>query len=343
MKKTPAWKLINLSIDQIEINESQFNWFPNSLSEKDSNSILNHGIQLPCLVQEVRDSKYNLVDGFKRVIWIRSLDDSCKKGNITCLVIPGALSFWEVVMIRVETLTNGENKFPGFRVCTLLKMLHKSGFQKNEIANNVLPQLGLESSLRLASKLIDMGNILMKLEEKKQFVFSEFFKKLSCEDLITLQKFSGNGILPILNFVGKMELRGKKLRYILQILDEVSRFQEISAGEILDIKQFKEVLLKKNIQNPERYRLIKELLNSIRYPKLYDFRKKFTQRREILNLPRRVSLDCDYNFEDEDMILKLQFSSLNELKKQLNDLEVISSKKNNGDKCGWEDLFSLLK
>ena len=101
---------------------------------------------------------------------------------------------------------------------------------------------------------------------------------------------------------------------------------------------------KKNIQNPERYRLIKEQLNSIRYPKLYDFRKKFAQRRENLNLPQRISLDCDYYFEDEDLILKLVFSNLNELKKHLKDLEVISTEKENGDKSSlWEDLFSLLR
>jgi len=348
MKKTPAWKLKTLRIDQIQIEKSQFNWFPNTLSEKDSNSILNHGIKLPCLVQEVRESKYNLVDGFKRVIWIRSLDDSFTKDNInekiTCLIIPRALSFWEVVMIRVETLSNTENIFPGFRVCRLLKMLQKNGFPKNEMVNNVLPRLGLESSPRLASLLIDMGDILTKLEEKEQFIISEFFKELSCEDLITLQKFSGNEIFPVLNFVGKMELRGKKLRYILQILYEVSRFQETSAGEILDIRQFKEILRKKNLQTPERYRLIKEQLNSIRYPKLYDFREKFAQRRESLNLPQRISLDCDNYFEDEGLILKLEFSTLNELKKHLKDLGVLSTEKDNGDKSSlWEDLFSFLR
>ena len=141
-----------------------------------------------------------------------------------------------------------------------------------------------------------------------------------------------------------MEIRGKKLRYLLQTLHEVSRCQETSVGEILDIKQFKDILRKNNIQNPERYRLIKEQLNSIRYPKLYDFRKKFAQRRESLNLPQRISLDCDYYFEDEDLILKLEFSNLNELKKHLRDLEVISSEKDDGDKGNlWEELFSLLR
>ena len=127
-------------------------------------------------------------------------------------------------------------------------------------------------------QLIKMADILEKLEVRKNIQFLELLNCLSCEDLITLQKFSGNGILSVLTFIGEIELRGKKLRYILQILDEVSRFQETSAGVILDLRQFREILWGKNIQNPERYRLIKELLNSIRYPKLYDLRKKFAQR-----------------------------------------------------------------
>jgi len=348
MEKTIAWEIIALEVNQIEIEESQFNWFPNTLSKKNINSILNYGIQLPCLVQEVHGSKYNLVDGFKRIKCLKSAWEFFPKENInekiTCLVIPRELSFWEVVMIRVETLSNAENKFPGFRVCTLLKMLHKRGCTKNEIANNVLPQLGLESSPRLASQLIDMGYILMELIEDKHFCFSEFLKTLTSEDLITLYKFSGKGILPVLNFVAKMEIRGKKLRYILQILDELIRLRETSAGKILEMKEFKDILLKKNLQTPERYRLIKEQLNSIRYPKLYDFRKKFDQRRENLNLPQRISLDCDKFFEDEDMILKLKFSNVNELKKHLRDLEVISSEKDNADKGNlWEELFSLFR
>ena len=48
-------------------------------------------------------------------------------------------------------------------------------------------------------------------------------------------------------------------------------------------------------------------------------------------------------FEDGDMILKLVFSNLNELKNHLKDLEVISTEKDNGDKDVWEGLFSLLR
>jgi len=348
MKKTPKWKLFTIGINQIIIDDSKFNWFPNPLSKNDSNSILNHGIQLPILVQEIKESKYNLVDGFKRLKWLKSAKSHLPKEkineNINCLVIPRSFSLLEVVMIRVNTLSNSEKNFSGARVCSLLIMLQKNGFTKNDIVNFVLPQLGIESSPRLASQLIDMGNILIKLREEKQFCFSEFFESLSFEDLITLHKFIGKSVIQVLNFAAKMEVRGKKLRNILQILDEVSRFQEIPAKEILELRQFKDILRKKNLQIPERYRLIKEQLNLIRYPKLNVLRKKFIQTRESLNLPEKISLEYDNSFEEENMVIKLEFSNLDELKNHIKFLEIKSTEKGySGKGFLWERLFSLLR
>ena len=58
-------------------------------------------------------------------------------------------SLSEVLRIRLQTLpSSGINLF-GFRVSSLLDMLHKNGFSKNEILDEIILRLGLKLSPRL--------------------------------------------------------------------------------------------------------------------------------------------------------------------------------------------------
>ena len=193
-----------------------------------------------------------MIDGFKRVNWIKSSEHYQKNSklieNISCLVVPRGFTFFEVVMIRIETLSNQENIFPGFQVCSLLKMLKKKGFSNNEIAESLLPRLGLEPSPRLSIQLMKMADILKKFEESKILKFTEFLYSLSCEDLFSLRKFSDEEILSVLNFISIMEVRGKKMRYMVKELNEICRIRGISVKEVLMMNKFKEILSKKNMQ-----------------------------------------------------------------------------------------------
>ena len=49
MKKNTSWKLLSLPIDRIEIKNSQFNWFPTHLEEKEYDSISRNVFRLPIL------------------------------------------------------------------------------------------------------------------------------------------------------------------------------------------------------------------------------------------------------------------------------------------------------
>ena len=346
MKKRSEWKNIFLSLDQIDTKKSQFNWFPNPLMEKDINSILAKGILLPILVYERKKSMYILVDGFKRVKWIKSSKLYLKNSNlnrkISCLVIPKEFKFKELVTLRIETLTNQENNFPGFQVCSLLKTLKKKGVSNKEIVESFLPRLGLESSSRLSLQLLKMADIMEELEQSRSLKFTEFLYSLSSADLFSLRKFPDKEILSVLNFLSIMEVRGKKMRYMVKELNEICRIRGISVQEVLEMSKFKGILTK-NIQISERYHLIKEQFNYIRYPQLSKLRDTFFIKRKKLNLPKRINIDNDNFFEDEDLTLTLEFNSLKELKEHLKYLEILVDKENSNNCSLWEDIFSLFR
>ena len=348
MKKSPTWKLTSLSVKQIEAKDTPFDWFPNDLIEKERNSLFKNGIQLPILVYEVLGSRFHLIDGFKRFSLLTSeigvTAQEILNIQVPCLVVPSSVSLRQVVMIRLETLYMKERNYSGYRVCSLLKFLRTNGFKKIEIVNDILPKLGIKSSMRLFNQLTDIQETLLWLEEDENFQLSNSIKNLACEELAELQKFSRKDISTVIEFAEKMCLRGRKWIYVLQNLDEASKMQKTSVSAILEMNEIQEILSKKNIQVPVRYKLINQKLNSLRFPELNFLTNEFLNRRNSLKLPQRIFLECDKFFEEDYLTLTIETSSVEELRKQINYLDKITSEKIKGNKKNsWEKIFTLLK
>ena len=297
MKIIPAWNISTLTANQIEADETSFDWFPGALSENDLSSIKQNGVLLPLLVNAVADSKYVLVDGFKRFSYLVTQTDfpalEKKILEFSCIVLPESLSVKEVTRIRLHTLAATNTDFSAIQICKMIKSLPGYGYEKDEIVQEVLPLLGLKSSVRLLHQLLDLQELLVMQEQHQQLQETEFLMSLGCEDLLPLLKFSKKEFASVIGLAEKMEIRGKKWRNLIQVLNEVSRLKEISAIEILNFPEILDILGRSNLQAHVRYRLLKQLLDSWRYPELSDLRKRFEQARQHLKLDPRISLESD--------------------------------------------------
>ena len=345
MKITPAWDNSILTAGQIETVETPFNWFPGALSENDNSSIKQNGILLPLLVKAVRDSKYLLVDGFKRFSCIATQTEISNHEKQTlefsCIVLPDSLSMKEVAGIRLHTLAAAGTAFSGVHVCRMLKNLLLYGFEKDKIVLEVLPRLGLKPSVRLLLQLLDLQKMLEVQEQ--QFRQTDFLMSLGCEDLLPLLKFSQNDFATVVRLAEKMEVSGKKWRNLLQVLDEVCRFKQTSAVEVLKFAEILEIFGRSSLQAPVRYRLLKQQLDSWRYPELSDLRQRFEQGRQRLKLTPRMSLESEAFFENDDLTLTLKISSYKELLRHLKYLEH-GAHEFTAEKSEelWNDLFAVL-
>ena len=347
MKITPAWDISTFTASQIETVEAPFNWFPGALSENDNSSIKQNGILLPLLVKAVRDSRYMLVDGFKRFSCraTKSEVSNQKKQTLefSCIVLPDSLSMKEVAGIRLHTLAAAGTAFPGVHVCRMLKNLLLYGFEKDKIVLEVLPRLGLKPSVRLLRQLLDLQEILEMQEQEQQFRQTDFLMSLGCEDLLPLLKFSQNDFATVVRLAEKMEVSGKKWRNLLQVLDEVCRLKQTSAVEVLKFAEILEIFGRSSLQAPVRYRLLKQQLDSWRYPELSDLRQRFEQGRQRLKLTPRMSLESEAFFENDDLTLTLKISSYKELLRHLKYLEH-GAHEFTAEKSEelWNDLFAVL-
>ena len=345
MKIKTDWILKNLSVKQLDDLSRKFNWFPGDLPECDRNSIKQDGIRLPLLVQQVGNSKFRLIDGFKRLSWFKYVKgksaDKFQQEQLLCLIIPAIVSIRDVARIRLETLSADQNSFSGIHLCKVLNMLSKEGFSKHEIAFYVFPSLGLISSLRLVGQLLDLQTKLVKFEQHGESILPESMMSMGYEDLLPLLKFTRTDLHSVVMLAKKIAIKGNKWRNLLQVLDEVIRLQETSVDEILHYPEIQKILEESNIQGPVRYRLLKQQLDALRYPQLSKMRKRFDKKYKSLRLPERVTLERDQYFENDELALKMKFYSVDELRNHLNNLSnsVNSVNLNNI----WNDLFAILR
>ena len=345
MKIKTDWILKNLSISQLDDLSSTFNWFPADLSESDRNSINQDGIRIPLLVQAVEDSKFRLIDGFKRLSWLKSARgksaEEYQQKQLPCLIIPSIFSIRDVAKIRLETLSADRNSFSGIHLCKVLNMLSEEGFSKNEIAFDVFPSLGLVSSVRLAGQLMDLQKKLVTSEHHEESPLPESMLRMGYEDLLPLLKFSSSDFRSVVMLSEKMVVKGKKWRNLLQVLDEVVRLREATAVEILHYPEIQKILEDLKIQGPVRYRLLKQKLDSLRYPKLSKMRKRFDQKSKTLKLHEGMNLESDQYFEKDELALKIKFRSVEELRDHLMNLSYSVNKVNLIN--AWDDLFAILR
>ena len=338
MKIKPAWSFSNLTFSQIEAGDTLFDWFPGVLSVSLQNSLEQNGIQFPLLVQAIQHSKYRLVDGFKRFSWLTTdtgvFAQEKQETLLPCFILPESLPEQETSLIRLETLPTSSENFSGVYVSRVIKMLQESGYSKEEIAVQVLPRLGQKPSERLARQLLDLHEMLLRVELPESMLL------LGCEDVLPLLKFSQSVLPDVVALFGRLEVSGKKWRNLLQLLDEVSRLRKISVSDVLYLPEILKILGRSSLQSPIRYRLLKQQLEIWRFPELSDLQRKFNQGRKSLKLAPRITLESDPYFENDDLTLTLKICSVKELRGHLESLR----NPENSEKVEvlWKDLFALL-
>ena len=342
MKKTPAWDLLTLTVCRIDSAETRFNWFPGNLSEEDGKSLEQNGILIPILLQAVPGKKYRIIDGFKRITWLTSNRAASvqKKQEISlpCFILPESMPEREATNIRLETLSTSSGNFSGIQIGRVLKQLQDSDFTTEEIADQVLPKLGLKPSVRLVRQLLDLKIVLETIELPESLLW------LESEELLPLLKFSRTALPDVAAFCARMEVGGKKLRNLLQVLDEVSRLKEMSADEVLKLPEIMEITGRSSLQAPVEYRLLKQQLDTWRYPELSELRKRFEQGRQRLNLSQRITLESDPYFENDDLTLSLKIRSVQELRKHLKVLaNTVPDLQEHNSEDLWDELFALLQ
>ncbi len=321
------WSYQEIAQDGIIFKDSPFDWSLDKRDETLSRSLETEGILMPFVVQAVESNQFRLVDGFKRLQAIQQLKNKTIP-SFPCLVIPSSISLVQIALWRLATQSN-QRPFTGLEVCRMLAILAEMGIAESLITKQILPKLGLKPSQKMTEELLRLGSIL-------EMTDSSFLKHQTPEELLPLLKFSPEEIDCLFQNLKELTLGGNKWKSLLQLFNEVGRFRNWPLAQIMESPEVVRILHNPQIQPPVRFRLLKQQLEVWRYPELTLSREKFEQGVKKLQLPAQSGIQYDPFFEKDDLTLKIQASSLEELTEQLNALQQTLERE------AWETLFQLI-
>ncbi len=269
-------------------------------------SIKKRGILMPPLLAEDGD-KFTIISGFKRLNCLRIL----KEPFVSALTIPeGAVKPRDTFLIALE---NNNTSLTDFDKCIALHKAQKRFcFNKEMLRCVVAPLIGLDPSLKVIEEHVSVIKLIPALKELL------FKNELNFRSALILAHFSSN--------IQKV-LHSKVLQYCYFSVSELKIFcdsmnstlkrERISLNSFLDTKEIKALLDKGNISKRERGMRFIGYLRERNYPYLTKLRESFAQIKRELSFNKNIRLEEPPYFEEEFFNICMFFSSINELKDEL--------------------------
>ncbi len=194
--------------------------------------------------------------------------------------------------------------------CILNKLILE-GIQEDIIIDLYMPLLELERSKKIFQDLVSVqkiGSELQKLLHRFKVgvkVFQVFYLWTS-EDQKTAEYF-----------FSKTRPNANKMRDLLELIEEVSRRDNISPKDILSAQTTIEILKNQDLLPSQKFDRVHEILQQKRYPILSDLKKRVACALDETKLDEKTRFKYQEAFENDEMRLELKFRDERELSRQV--------------------------
>ena len=297
-------KLVSVPLSEIDLHDrlTDFSLNPNGCPEKLLDSVKEVGIRHPISICST-NKPYKIISGHKRV-------QATIKAGLTS--IP---AFFVPTMDDALVTNLKENfalrHYSDIEKGCILNKLISEGFEEDTIIDLYMPLLELERSKKIFQDLIlveKIGSELQKLLHRSNVpvkVFQVFFA-WDNENQEAAEKFFA-ATRPGVN----------KWRDLLELIEEISRRDEISPKDIFFASATIETLKDKSLTPPQKYDRVHKALQQKRYPVLSDLKKQVLRALDEMKLDDKTRLKYDDAFESDEMKLELKFRDERELSQQV--------------------------
>ena len=297
-------KLVSVPLSEIDLHDrlTDFSLNPNGCPEKLLDSVKEVGIRHPISICST-NKPYKIISGHKRV-------QATIKAGLTS--IP---AFFVPTMDDALVTNLKENfalrHYSDIEKGCILNKLTSEGFEENTIIDLYMPLLELERSKKNFQDLIlveKIGSELQKLLHRSNVpvkVFQVFFA-WDNENQQAAEKFFA-ATRPGVN----------KWRDLLELIEEISRRDEISPKDIFFASATIVTLKDKSLTPPQKYDQVHQALRQKRYPVLSDLKKQVLRALDEMKLDDKTRLKYDDAFESDEMKLELKFRDERELSQQV--------------------------
>ncbi len=314
-------KLENIRLESIDFDDFTYSVWAWSDYSKIKESISATGIINPPVIALLKNGKYGIISGHKRLRALKSNGGE----NTDCFVVSSPFdicqyfinTLWENLSFREYNLIEKSmilNKLDSFSSCEydvekLVRQLGLSG-------GNLMALKKLSGLSEYAREIIACGKV------KRIIVYK--IPELSTDDG-----------LDYLKLVSELNFGENKQGELLKLLTEISKIRDVSFRDILSEEKIKSVLSKSQWNNRQKGDHIIEILREFRLPFSTNYKKKFLGLKSSVKLVKNVKLLNKFPFEDDSAKFMVTAENSDELKQAAKCLNNIADSKD-------EDFFDVV-
>ncbi len=258
-------------------------------------SVRDVGLINPPVLRQRRDSKYQIVCGFRRVEACRRLE----LNEVKARVLKG--DFPDLEVLKLAILDNRSHR-------QLNVVEQAQGIRK---LSPHLPQRGrlemLSSILGFPEnqKVFEKLKTLSGLPEPVQSGVLE--EIISFEAAVDLSRFSGDDALSFYGLFKRLKLSQNKQKEVITFVAEIAIREAVQPGDVLQSREIMAALDHSDLNRNEKGSQIRAFLKRRRFPALVEAEGKFAEELKALKLDEHVNVTGPPHFEGGPFTLRVTF------------------------------------
>lgn len=193
------------------------------------------------------------------------------------------------------------------------------GMKESDIIHEINPFLGLPATKWALEAYLSF----YELEPEIQSVVMD--KNLSRQALTALAELdeqARTALLPLLPPLG-----GNKIRELCEDLYDVSKRRGESGAEVMSRSEIREVQQLHQISMMQKADKIRLMLKTLRNPQYYSWKRRVDETLQKIGWPEDVDLSPSEYFEENDISIKLKFSTIENMRAKLKALTEAGERK----------------
>lgn len=286
-------------------------------------SIASCGILTPLWVRSRPNHTWQLVTGFRRFAAARQLD----LDHIPVRVLSGGAE--ECLRVALHETVQGRPLAAAEQVRVVAKFRKLARYEDERLAREILPLLGLPSSLRILRRLLQVA-------ELPEDILKALDQGLTLEVAGSLGRRSEAERRFLVDLVLRWRLGANKQRELVRLLDDLGRLRNQPLDRLWAELGLEEREADREMSPADRFRRLRRVLHEARYPVRSAHEARLQALLARLELPPGVEVAMPPDFEGDRLVLRLTAESPQSLRELLAALERVR------DHRAWEELFELL-
>jgi len=277
-------------------------------------SIRQFGILHPPIILQLEKNKHIILAGRKRIKAALELD---RHREILCLCLPADTPGPQIFSIILEDALIGKQLSIVEQAVILEKAQAKC--PQDEVLN-MLKKLGHKPQKYILDTLIEL---LSLGSDALQAVHEGIIQQNNARKLL---KLSAPDQKILVELITHLHLGGSKQKKLIELCTELIMRRKEALGTIINWF-YPHRIMERNANIPQQTSALLDWLNKECYPKTSEAEANFERLVSQLNLPSHYRLQHSKSFEDDTVVLSINFTSFSSMQHLLPEIIKVSSRK----------------